>query len=134
MVSSFFFSLGPLTKHFGIELWPSSLLLVLEHLLLTMPQRLFYDIPISHSYDSRIEVNSDLIAGKSMKIIKRSTSSPAHLFAWGRGCKNISENIIRRIEQPVEHFLFLINQCIHNMDKSCSDKSRKRQFCKASSK
>ena len=34
-------------------------------------QWLFFDILISHGYGSRIEVNSNLIARKSMKIIKR---------------------------------------------------------------
>ena len=42
-----------------------------SHLLLTMLQWLFFDILISHGYGSRIEVNSNLIARKSMKIIKR---------------------------------------------------------------
>ena len=67
---SFVFSSNPLMKHLGMNCDQIPLLLVLEHLLLTMLQQLFRDIPILHKYDSRIEVNNDLISRKSMKMIK----------------------------------------------------------------
>ena len=45
----FCFLFKPFNKHLGTEhLDPIPLLLVHKHLLLTMLQRLFYDIPISH--------------------------------------------------------------------------------------
>ena len=71
-------ALFQVSKRFAFSLNPLSI----EHLLLTLLQRLFCDIPISHYCDSTIEVKSDLIARKPMKTMK--------IYLKMLSCKNSS--------------------------------------------